>query len=121
MGWLAVCGRPCLRRFAPWAPAALKPFGNSGFSDEDGYRIAYARRVTAPDVRDDSIRLTAHQLQEWIDAEFAVRMITVGGRCFTAAILPGSEKAHIDWRSDYDSLEYKRIDPPAFVTEGVAP
>lgn len=99
--------------------AALKPFGNGGFSDEGGYRIAYARRVAASDVRDESIRLTAHQLQEWIDVEFAVRMITVDRQCFTAAILPGSEKAQIDWRSDYDALEYKRIDPPAYVHDGI--
>lgn len=99
--------------------AALKPFGNGGFTDADGYRIAYARQVSADDVRDESIRMTAHQLQEWIQPEYAVRMVTVDGRSFTAAILPGSGKAHIDWRSDYDSLDYKRIDPPAYVHDGI--
>lgn len=99
--------------------AALKPFGNGGFSDTDGYHIAYARRVSAADVRDESIRATAHQLQEWIEPEYAVRMVTVDDRSFTAAILPGSGKAHIDWRSDYDSLDYKRIEPPAHVHDGI--
>jgi glutathione synthase/RimK-type ligase-like ATP-grasp enzyme len=99
--------------------AALKPFGNGGFSDEAGYRIAYARRVTAPHVRDTSIRLTAHQLQEWVDADFAVRMIMIDRSVFAAAILTGSAKARIDWRSDYDALAYKRVDPPAQVYDGI--
>ncbi len=99
--------------------AGRKPFGGGGFSDDAGYRIAYARKVTATDVRDESIRLTAHQLQEWVDLEFAVRMITVDRHTFTAAILPGSEKARIDWRSDYGALEYKRVDPPSHVYDGV--
>jgi ATP-grasp ribosomal peptide maturase len=99
--------------------AALKPFGNGGFSDAEGYRIAYARRVTATDVQDESIRLTAHQLQEWIDLDYAVRLVTVDAHSFAAAILPGSEKARIDWRSDYNSLAYKRIDPPPTVHDGI--
>jgi ATP-grasp ribosomal peptide maturase len=98
---------------------ALKPFGNGGFSDDAGYRIAYARRVTTTDVRDESIRLTAHQLQEWVEIEFAVRLITVDRLCFAAAILPGSAKAHIDWRSDYDALAYKPVDPPSHVYDGI--
>lgn len=99
--------------------AALKPFGNGGFSDADGYRIAYARRVSAEDVRDESIRLTAHQLQEWIDTDFAVRMVTVDERSHTAAILPGSDRAQVDWRSDNDSLDYKLIEPPPYVHWGI--
>ena len=99
--------------------AALKPFGSGGFSDPEGYKIAYARRVTASDVNDESIRHTAHQLQEWIDADFAVRLITLDGRSFAAAIHPGSAKAHIDWRSDYASLTYEMIIPPSRVRDGV--
>jgi ATP-grasp ribosomal peptide maturase len=99
--------------------AALKPFGSGGFSDPEGYKIAYARRVTASDVDDESIRHTAHQLQEWVDADFAVRPITLDDRSFAAAIHPGSAKAHIDWRSDYASLTYKTINPPSRIQDGM--
>jgi hypothetical protein len=99
--------------------AALKPFGSGGFSDPEGYKIAYARRVTASDINDESIRHAAHQLQEWIDADFAVRLITLDDRSFAAAIHLGSAKAHIDWRSDYASLTYKTINPPGHIRDGI--
>lgn len=98
---------------------ALKPFGSGGFSDPEGYKIAYARRMTASDIDDESIRHTAHQLQEWIDTDFAVRLITLDNRSFAAAIHPGSAKARIDWRSDYASLTYQTINAPSHIQDGI--
>jgi ATP-grasp ribosomal peptide maturase len=99
---------------------ALKPFGPNGFTDADGsYRIAYARKVTARQVRDESIRLTMHQLQQWIDTRYAVRLTMVDNKMFAAAIHPGSAAARQDWRSDYNALTYERIVPPPDITVSV--
>jgi hypothetical protein len=60
-----------------------------------------------------------HQVQEWIDAQYAVRLTVVDQSVFAAAILPGSVAARVDWRSDYGALSYERIDRPASVAAGV--
>ncbi len=46
-------------------------------------------------------------------------MTVVGDRVFGASIRAGSEAARVDWRSDYDTLDYAVIEPPQSVTSGM--
>ena len=46
-------------------------------------------------------------------------MTVVGDRVFGAAIHAASEAAWVDWRADYDSLDYAVIEPPEPVTAGM--
>jgi hypothetical protein len=43
----------------------------------------------------------------------------VGERVFAAGIYTGSDAARVDFRADYDSLDYAVIDPPGQVTAGM--
>jgi hypothetical protein len=85
-------------------PVAVKSFGPNHVADGDSYTIAFARQMTADDLHHASIAATAHQFQQWIDADHAVRLTAVNGRTFAAAIHAHSDAARIDWRSDYSSL-----------------
>jgi ATP-grasp ribosomal peptide maturase len=100
-------------------PVAVKPFGPNHVADGDSYTIAFARQMTADDLHHASIAATAHQFQQWIDADHAVRLTAVDGRTFAAAIHAHSDAARIDWRSDYSSLTYDRIETPDGVAAGV--
>lgn len=46
-------------------------------------------------------------------------MTVVGDRVFGAAIHARSEAAKIDWRSDYENIDYAVVDPPEPVTTGM--
>lgn len=46
-------------------------------------------------------------------------MTVVGKKVFAAAIHARSEAARVDWRSDYDSLDYEVTEPPEAVTIGM--
>jgi hypothetical protein len=66
------------------------------------------------------VETTAHLFQQYIDNKaFEVRATVVGERVFAAAIHAGSEAARIDFRADYASLEYSRIDVPSPVRAGM--
>jgi glutathione synthase/RimK-type ligase-like ATP-grasp enzyme len=56
--------------------------------------------------------------QRWVPKAFEVRGFVVGDRVFAAAIHAGSEASYVDWRNDYATLRYERIEPPANVAAG---
>jgi ATP-grasp ribosomal peptide maturase len=68
---------------------------------------------------DASIAGTAHLLQERIDKMFEVRLTVIGPRMFPIAIHAHSDAARQDYRTDYPSLTYARIELPAIVEKGV--
>ncbi|MER5863168.1 ATP-grasp ribosomal peptide maturase [Kitasatospora sp. NPDC002040] len=76
------------------------------------------RRFEA-DQLDESLELTAHLLQEWVPKAFEVRLTVVGEQMFPVAIHAGSAAAQVDWRSDYDALEYEPVPIPSTVASGV--
>jgi hypothetical protein len=43
----------------------------------------------------------------------------VGDRIFAAAIHAKSDAARVDWRADYDALDYSIIEPPESVATGM--
>ncbi|WP_438487760.1 hypothetical protein [Streptomyces sp. S186] len=96
-----------------------KPIASASLDVFDGEPMMLpTRRVALADL-DDSLELTAHYLQEWIPKAYEVRLTVVGNRLFPVAIHAGSDAARVDWRTDYDSLEYEPVSIPDDVAQGV--
>lgn len=74
--------------------------------------------ISASDV-DDGVTGTAHLFQESVKKAFEVRLTVIGDRMFPVAIHAGSEAAKLDWRTDYRSHTYGRVDLPPDVETGV--
>jgi hypothetical protein len=86
----------------------------------DERRFVYTTVVGAADLDDDAIRTTAHQFQEWVDKAYEVRLTVVDDRLFAARLTGRSADALVDWRSDYDAVEYAVVEVPEPVRRGVA-
>lgn len=100
------------------ARAVYKPFRGSVRS-ANGTRFIYTSPITAAEI-DDSVAHTAHQFQEWIDKDHEVRLTVVGDRYFAARLTGRSADARVDWRSDYDSVDYAVTEVPDGVRAAVA-
>jgi ATP-grasp ribosomal peptide maturase len=107
------------REFVAGLPHAVyKPFRGS-LRSAAGTRFIYTSPITAAEI-DDSVRYTAHQFQEWIDKEHEVRLTVVGNRYFAARLTARSDDARLDWRSDYDAVDYAVAEVPDGVRAAVA-
>jgi ATP-grasp ribosomal peptide maturase len=82
----------------------------------DGNKVAFipTTGVTASDLADLRVALTAHQFQERVPKVRDVRATVVGGRVFAASIL-SPDAGMIDWRTNYSALRYEPVDLPAEV------
>jgi ATP-grasp ribosomal peptide maturase len=82
----------------------------------DGERVAliYTAPVTAPDMADGRVALTAHQFQQRVPKVRDVRATVVGKQVFAANILVDGQTAGelLDWRADYDALFYEPVSLP---------
>ncbi len=93
-------------------------FGVINENGENGF--IYTRKITDEDLSTlRGVNETAHLFQEWIPKRHEVRTTVVGEKIFSAAIYASSPSAKIDWRSDYDSLEYRLIDTPDSIRAAV--
>ncbi|NBE50745.1 ATP-grasp ribosomal peptide maturase [Streptomyces boluensis] len=102
------------------APIVCKPVATPVFIEDDQLKITYTRRVTEDDLDDlRGIDTTAHLFQAWVDKAYEVRLTAVGDQLLAAEIHAGSDAAHADWRSDYNSLTYRATTVPEPVAEGV--
>lgn len=99
------------------ARAVYKPFRGS-MRAADGTRFIYTSPVTAAEI-DDSVAHTAHQFQEWIDKDHEVRLTVVGDRYFAARLTGRSADARVDWRADYDAVDYAVAEVPGSVRAAV--
>lgn len=99
--------------------AVCKPFGGSGVCDRDGFRHVFTTTVTAEQCHDPNITRTMHLFQQWVPKDHEVRLTVVDGEFFAARIDATSDAAHIDWRSDYDSLTYTVTETPDCVRSRV--
>ncbi|MBM7785076.1 ATP-grasp ribosomal peptide maturase [Tenggerimyces flavus] len=86
---------------------------------DNGARNGVPTQLIDPVEIDDSVRLTAHLFQEWIQKDHEVRLTVVGERMFAGTIHARSRQAHVDWRTDYDALEYGTTGVPDEVRLGV--
>lgn len=102
-------------------PVIYKALGSFWHADEGRVRALYTSPVGDPkELLDPAMSLTAHLLQEQItDKAFEARAVVVGRRVFAVRIDAASERARIDWRSDYDSLTYTLIDLPEDVASAL--
>lgn len=83
-------------------------------------QTAYTRRIEPAELDDlAGVDTTLHFFQRFLPKAFEARVTVVGDRVFGAAIHAGSDAARVDWRSDYESLDYAVIAPPEPVTTGI--
>lgn len=82
----------------------------------DGERVAliFTTPVTASDMADSRVALTAHQFQQRVPKVRDVRATVVGKNVFAANILVDGQTAGelLDWRADYDALLYEPVKLP---------
>lgn len=89
------------RRFAKEHDQIVyKPLSSAGVSEESCYKLVYANRLTADDIT-DTVSVTAHLFQRWVEKAYEVRLTVV------------------DWRTDYDNLRYTVVDVPGDVRDHV--
>jgi len=83
-------------------------------------QTAYTRRIEPTELDDlAGVDATLHLFQPFLPKAFEARVTVVGDRVFGASIHAGSEAARVDWRSDYNTLDYAVIEPPQSVTSGM--
>lgn len=112
-----VTNRPAsVRQFAERGETVTKAFGAAAIVEEGGRKTTFTHRLDAADLADlRGIEHSAHQFQRWIPKAFEARIIAVGRKLYTAGIYAESVETYIDWRNDYSSLRYKRVEPPRTV------
>lgn len=106
---------------ATFGDLIVKPLAESVVYESCGEALVYTRRV-APDELEslEGVELTAHLFQQWQPKRFEARITAVGDRLFPVAIHASSEKAQVDWRTNYDALRYEVIEVPDRVRAGIA-
>lgn len=93
-------------------PIAFKALSGVWHADQGQLGIIYTSPVKVADLLDPALTRTAHLLQEFIDKRDEARAVVVGKQVFAVRIIAGSDRAAIDWRSDYDALEYEPLTLP---------
>jgi glutathione synthase/RimK-type ligase-like ATP-grasp enzyme len=93
-------------------PMIYKPMSTPSVRADGELRLIYATQVDSSALREDDIGITAHLFQEWVPKEYDVRLTIVGDRFFAVAIHASSDRAYVDWRSDYGALKYESIETP---------
>jgi hypothetical protein len=68
---------------------------------------------------DDSLRLTAHYIQETVPKSYEVRLTVVADEMFACTITATTEAARTDWRTDPDGIEFGTTTVPEHVAVGV--
>lgn len=109
------------RRFASASPSGTvcKSLVSPGIVHRDRRHSSfYTTRIDTAQLN-DSLALTAHQLQHAIDKQFEVRLIVVGAAMYAARIDAHSAAARADFRADYAALTYRPIGIPDPVRKGV--
>jgi ATP-grasp ribosomal peptide maturase len=106
------------RAFArKYAPIIYKPLRVTALTRNGRPQAIWTQRVE-PDDLDDSIAGTAHLFQAEVTGKVAdLRVTVVGDDVFCVRIESTVER--LDWRSDYDTLSYKPVDPSAKMIEKI--
>ncbi|MEU6014381.1 ATP-grasp ribosomal peptide maturase [Streptomyces sp. NPDC047515] len=101
------------------APLICKPVLGGRLNTGTGRELMVAtHRIDAAEF-DDSLRLTAHYVQEAIPKQYEVRLVGLDGNMFAGTLVGTSEKARTDWRTDYESIEYGTTTVPERVATAV--
>ena len=110
-----------VREFAArYGDLVVKPLAEPVVWEDGAETVVYTRRLRPEDLSClDGVGSTAHLFQQWQHKRFETRVTAVGDQLFAVAIHAGSDRAHIDWRSDYDSLRYEVVEVPDRVRAGI--
>jgi ATP-grasp ribosomal peptide maturase len=109
-----------VRTFAGQGKTITKLLGASSIREEGRRKIGFTRVVDDSDLDDlRGVDVTSHCFQRWVPKSFEARVTVIGDQVTTAAIHAGSAAGYVDWRTDYESLSYELIEPPADVLTGV--
>ncbi|MDX6743644.1 MvdC/MvdD family ATP grasp protein [Actinocorallia sp. A-T 12471] len=98
-------------------PVAFKPLSGVWHADQGTLGIIYTTPVEVAELLDPGFGRTAQLLQEFIDKADEARAVVIAppgepGTVFAVRITAHSDKAGVDWRSDYDALEYEPLALP---------
>jgi ATP-grasp ribosomal peptide maturase len=96
------------------ASAVYKTLASATVADGQQVALIYTTPVTASDMADSRVALTAHQFQQRVPKVRDVRATVVGKRVFAANILIDGQTPGglLDWRADYDALRYEPVRLP---------
>ncbi len=111
-----------VREFARCIDGALagKTLAAALLVESGRLQISYTRRIEPSELDDlAGVDTTLHLFQPFQSKLFEARVTVVGENVFSVAIHANSDAARVDFRSDYDSLDYLHIDPPESVTAGM--
>jgi ATP-grasp ribosomal peptide maturase len=97
-----------------------KPLSAANIVDDHEVRLVFTTPITPAEFNDEDIALTMNMFQEWVPKRFDARVTVFGNDVFGVAIHAGLRDAYIDWRVDYSSLSYERIEVPRIVADGIA-
>ena len=91
-----------------------KTFASATVADGQQVKLIYTNPVTASDMADSRVALTAHQFQQRVPKVRDVRATVVGKRVFAANILVDDDTPGglLDWRADYNALLYEPVSLP---------
>ncbi|HSV67487.1 MAG TPA: ATP-grasp ribosomal peptide maturase [Mycobacteriales bacterium] len=101
-------------------PVICKTLSSLVLNEGAGPRITYTTPIDATDIDPAAVAATAHLVQQWVPKAYDVRVTMVGCHCFGVAIHANSERAHVDWRADYDAVAYEVVEVPADVIAGTS-
>lgn len=106
--------------FARRGRTVTKMLGAGSLTYDGVHNVAWTRVLDAADLDDLSgIETTVHLGQRWVPKSFEARVMAIGDRLTAVGIHAGTERAHVDWRSDYDALRYQLIELPPQVADGI--
>lgn len=119
-----ITNRPeVVRDFAAGSGGALasKTLAAALLVEAGRLQMAYTRRVEPAELHDlAGVDTTLHFFQPFVPRKmWEARVTVVGERVFAAAIHAGSDAARVDWRADYDNLDYAVVEPPEPVSAGM--
>lgn len=100
-------------------PVVCKSMSSIVFAEQDGYKIPYTTVVREGSITRTQFEATAHLLQEWVPKAREARVTVVGAQALAVAIDADSDRAHVDWRADYDNLRYEPLHVPDNVIHGM--
>jgi hypothetical protein len=97
-------------------PVVCKTLSSVVMSEQGVPRLTYTTFVDPYTIDGSAFAATAHLVQEWVTKKCDARVTLVGHRVFAVEIHADSERGKVDWRSDYSSLQYHKIEPPCDIT-----
>lgn len=102
-----------VRGFAARGKTVTKMLGANHIDEEGTRKITFTRVVDDADLADlRGIDATLHQFQRWAPKSHEARIVAVGEQLHGVSIHARSARARVDFRVDYDCLDYARFEVP---------